>query len=152
MPVVDESIVVQQPAEEVFDFLLDPHNLAVWESSVVEARQIDDGPAVVGTRSEGVNKVVGVRFDWVSEITELERPRAVTWSAVASGDRFHFTVAYRVETVDGGVRVTYHVEADPGLGGVFGRFADPLVAGAQRRTMRSSLENLAAILSESADS
>ena len=152
MPVVDESIVVQQPAGVVFDFLLDPHNLAVWESSVVEASQTSDGPAAVGTRSEGANKVLGVRFEWVSEITELERPHAVTWSAVAAGDRFRFTVAYRVETIDGGSRVTYHVEADPGLGGVFGRFADPLVAGAQRRTMRSSLENLAAILTESTDS
>ena len=148
MPVVDESVVVPQSAEVVFDFLLDPQNLPVWESSVVESHQIGDGPAAVGTRSEGVNKVLGVRFDWASEISELQRPSRVAWTAVAAGDRFHFTVAYGVEAVDAGSRVTYHVEAEAGLGGVFGRFADPLVVGAQRRTMRSSLENLAALLAE----
>ncbi|HEY5135736.1 MAG TPA: SRPBCC family protein [Candidatus Nanopelagicales bacterium] len=75
MPVVEESIVVQQPAGVVFDFLVDPSNLPVWESSVVETRQIGDGPMAVGTRSERVNKVLGVPFDWVSEVTELQRGR-----------------------------------------------------------------------------
>jgi len=150
MPVVEESIVVQQPAGVVFDFLVDPSNLPVWESSVVETHQIGDGPIVIGTRSEGVNKVRGVRFDWVSEVTELHRPDRVMWSAAAGTDRSHFTVAYKVEPLGSGARVTYRVEADPGLGGVFGRFTDPLLAGAQRRTMRSSLENLAAILGSGA--
>jgi uncharacterized membrane protein len=146
MPVVEESIVVEQPAGVVFDYLLEPTNLPIWESSVVEIHEVDEGPAAIGRRANGVNKVLGVRFDWVSEVVELERPSRVAWSAVASGDRFRFTVAYDVEPVIDGTKVTYHVEADAGLGGVFGRFADPLVAGAQRRTMRSSLENLAAIL------
>ena len=147
MPVVEESVEIQRSVGDVFDFLIDPHNLAVWESSVVEAHQIDDAPAVVGTRSAGVNKVLGVRFEWVSEINELERPQRVAWSASSSGDKFRFTVAYDVVPAGAGALVTYRVEAEPGLGGVFGRFTDALVVGAQRRTMRSSLDNLAAIMS-----
>ena len=116
MPVVEESIVVQQPAGVVFDFLVDPSNLPVWESSVVETHQIGDGPIVIGTRSEGVNKVRGVRFDWVSEVTELHRPDRVMWSAAAGTDRSHFTVAYKVEPLGSGARVTYRVE-EPGARG-----------------------------------
>jgi len=146
MPVIDESILVEQPVGTVFDFLVDPENLPVWESSVVEMHQLDDGPTAIGTQAAGVNKVLGVRFDWLSEVTELDRPTRASWSASAGGDRFRFTVSYRLEPVANGTRVTYHVEADPGLGGVFGRFTDPLVVGAQRRSMRSSLQNLAAVL------
>jgi len=145
MPVVEESIVVQQPAGVVFDFLVDPSNLPVWESSVVETHQIGDGPIVIGTRSEGVNKVRGVRFDWVSEVTELQRPDRLMWSAAAGTDRFHFTVAYNVEPLDSGARVTYRVEADPGLGGkpssVASRCtprASIVAAGTSRRTPGSS--------------
>jgi hypothetical protein len=43
------------------------------------------------------------------------------------------------------------VDADPGLGGVFGRLADPLVERAQGRTVRNNLETLAEILTEHED-
>jgi hypothetical protein len=38
--------------------------------------------------------------------------------------------------------------ADAGLGGLFGRIADPIVERAQRRTIRGSLDTLAELLTQ----
>ena len=57
-----------------------------------------------------------------------------------------FTVSNTLEPEGDGTRFTYRVEAESGLGGVFGRLADPLVEKAQRRTVRANLDTLAELL------
>jgi uncharacterized protein YndB with AHSA1/START domain len=37
MPVVEESVVIARPPEEVFDLLAHSDNLPVWVSSIVQA-------------------------------------------------------------------------------------------------------------------
>ena len=40
------------------------------------------------------------------------------------------------------------VEAESGLGGIFGKLSDPIVENAQRRTVRSNLGTLAELLAQ----
>jgi hypothetical protein len=42
-----------------------------------------------------------------------------------------FAVALMLEPVDGGSKLTYRVDAESGLGGVFGKLADPLIVRAK---------------------
>ena len=150
MPVMEERVFIARPPQEVFDYITDPEHIPVWDASVLKAEQVGSGPVGLGTRTRGTSKIMGRHFDWTTEQTLFEAPtRAVTKSV--EGD-LTFTVTNTVEPAEGGTRLTYRIDADPGLGGVFGRLADPFIEKVQSRTVRANLETLAELLGEHAKS
>jgi uncharacterized membrane protein len=146
MPVVEEDVFIARPPHEVFEHLITAENLPVWDSSIMEAEQVDEGPTQVGTRYRGVSKILGRRFEWTTKVTEFEPPTLTTYQSVQG--KLNFTVTHRLQPENAGTRFTYKIEADAGLGGLFGRIADPIVERAQRRTVRGSLETLAELLTQ----
>ena len=90
MPVVEESVVIARPPEEVFDYLAQADNLPVWDSSIVQAEQVGTGPVGVGTRWRGASKILGRRFEWTTELTEFDRPRRSSSRSVEG--KLQFTV------------------------------------------------------------
>ena len=146
MPVIEENVHISRPPQEIFDYLSTAENLPVWDSSIMEAEQITPGPVQVGTRWRGVSKILGRRFDWTTEVTDLDP--ATRWTSQAVEGKLRFTVTQQLEPENGGTRFTYKVEAESGLGGIFGRITDPLVEKAQRRTVRGNLDTLAELLTQ----
>ncbi|MEW1810332.1 SRPBCC family protein [Pseudarthrobacter phenanthrenivorans] len=146
MPVVEESAVIARPPQEVFDFLSKFDNTAAYDSSVTASEQVGDGPVGMGTRGRGTSKILGRRFDWTVEVVEFDPPRRMVSRSVEG--KLNFTVTFTLEPADGGTRVTQRIDADSGLGGIFGKMADPLVERAQGRTVRANLETLAEWLAE----
>ncbi|BAH53747.1 hypothetical protein ROP_55000 [Rhodococcus opacus B4] len=144
MPVVEQSVVIARPASEVWEFLADAANWPSWEASIVECEQVTDGELGVGTRWRGVNRILGKRIDWGTEFVEHQPGKVATSKSVEG--RLGFTATTKLEEVDGGTLFTYRVDSESGLGGVFGKLADPIVAKAYSRTMRASLDNLADLL------
>lgn len=144
MPVVEESVFIARSPEDVFDYVTTAQNLPVWDSSVMEAEQVDPGPVQVGTRWRGASKILGRRFEWTTEVTELQPPTQVVSRAVEG--KLHFTVTNTMQPENAGTLFTFRVEADSGLGGVFGRLTDPIVEKAQSRTVRANLDTLADLL------
>jgi carbon monoxide dehydrogenase subunit G len=141
MPVVEHEVVIAAAPETVFDHLSDPRNAGRWDLSIVDVEQVEPGPLAVGTHWRGTSRVLGRRFEWTAETTELERPARMTSRSVAGP--LSFTLTYDLRAEDGGTRLRYRMEAESGLGGLFGRFADPVVQRAQSRTVRSNLQRLA---------
>lgn len=146
MPVIEESVFIARPPQEVFDFLTKSENIPVWDSSVVQAEQIGDGPVGVGTRSKGSSKILGRHFDWVTEAIEFEAPKKTVIRSVEG--KFDFTITNVLEPEGNGTRLTHRIDSDSGLGGVFGKLADPFVQKAHTRTVRANLETLADLLAE----
>jgi carbon monoxide dehydrogenase subunit G len=146
VPVVEESVVIARPPQEVFDFLSRFENIAVYDSSVTSSGQVGDGPVGKGSRGRGTSKIMGQQFDWVVEVAEFDPPRRMVSRSVEG--KLDFTVTFDLEPADGGTRVTQRIEAASGLGGVFGKLADALVERAQGRTVRANLETLAEWLAE----
>jgi carbon monoxide dehydrogenase subunit G len=149
MPVVEETVVIARPPEEVFAFIVEPDNLPVWDASIVEAQQEGTGPYGMGTRTKGSSKIMGRRFDWTSEVVEFDPPRRCVNRSV--GGNLDFTITEMLEPAEEGTRFTYRIDAGSGLGGVFGRLADPFVERAQARTVRANLDTLAELLAEHPD-
>ena len=146
MPVVEESVFIARPPQAVFDFVTDPAKIPVWDSSVVAAEQLGTGPVGLGTRTRGTSKIIGRHFDWITEQAVFEPPtRSVSKSVEGL---FTFTVTTTLEPAEGGTRLTYRIDADAGLGGVFGRLTDPFIEKAQSRTVRANLDTLAQLLAE----
>lgn len=146
MPVVEESVFIARPPEEVFVFITDPAKIPIWDASVVAAEQIGSDPVGLGIRTRGTSKIMGRQFDWITEQTVFEPPTRSVLSSVEG--QFTFTVSSTLEPAEGGTRLTYRIDADAGLGGVFGRLADPFIEKAQARTVRANLETLAELLAE----
>jgi uncharacterized membrane protein len=146
MPVIEEDVLIARPPQEVFQYLTTTQNLPVWDSSVLESEDVDEGPIHLGAKLRGVSKVLGRRLDWTTEVTELEVPTLATYRSVEG--KLHFTVTYALQPENGGTRFKYKVEADAGLGGIFGRITDPIVAKAHRRTVRGNLDTLAELLTQ----
>jgi uncharacterized membrane protein len=145
VPVVQESVVISSPPEVVFDYLVRPENMSKWDSSIVSAEQVGSEPLQVGTRWRGTSSIVGRRVDWTSEVVDFQPGQRIVSRAVEG--KLQFTASYVLEpAAEDRTRLTLRLEAASGLGGTFGRFADPLVQKAQTRSVRSSLQKLAGVL------
>jgi carbon monoxide dehydrogenase subunit G len=141
MPVVEHEVVIAASPEVVFDHLSDPGYAGRWDLSIESAEQVEPGPLHVGAHWRGTSRVLGRRFTWTAVTTELERPTRMSSTSVEGP--IGFTVSYDLRAEAGGTRLRYRMEAASGLGGLFGRFADPVVQRAQSRTARANLQRLA---------
>jgi ligand-binding SRPBCC domain-containing protein len=146
MPVFEDSVFIACPLQNVFDFMVESGNLAVWDASVVKAEKVGAEPVGLGTRTRGTSKIMGRHLDWATEATEFEPPTRITYTSVEG--QISFVVTNLLEPVEGGTRLTYRVDTGSGLGGLFGRLAEPFIEKAQARTLRANLETLAGLLVE----
>jgi carbon monoxide dehydrogenase subunit G len=144
MPTTEQSVTIARPMQDVWDFLIVPENWPTWEGSIIEGEKVADGPTDVGTQWRGETRVLGKKFGWVSEFTEVEAPTQFKAKSVDS--KIGFEVATKLEAAGAGTRLTYRVDSETGLGGVFGKLADPFVERAYARSMRASLDTLADLL------
>ena len=148
MPVIDETVVIARPAEEVFDFLALAEYLPRWDSSVLECVQVGSGPVTVGTRYRGASRIVGRRIEWTTEVTEFVPGVRVTSRSVEGP--LTFTVSYEVSSCPAGTTLRYRLAAESGLGGAFGRALEPIVDRAQTKVVRTNLDKLASLLEQPA--
>lgn len=146
MPVIEESVFIARPPQEVFDFISEPANIPVWDSSVMKTEMVGAEPVGLGSRARGTSKIMGRHFDWTTELTEFESPVRLTATSVEG--QMKFAVSNVLEPAEGGTKLTYHIDAESGLGGVFGKLADPFITKVQARTVRANLETLAELLTE----
>jgi uncharacterized membrane protein len=121
--VIRHSIEINRPVEEVFAYLdqLDRHT--EWQSSLVSAKVVTDGPTAVGTRVVERRKVPGGARDIPYEITEHEPPHKASFRGTAGPVRPVGTV-----TVDpvgaSSSRVTMELELEGhGIGKLFAPLA-----------------------------
>jgi carbon monoxide dehydrogenase subunit G len=132
MPEASGSTVVDRPQEEVFAFLADGENDARWRSGVVDVRR-RSGDGLGAVYEQGVKGPFGRRVAADYEITAFEPTRRIDFRAIAGPVRPHGT--YRLESADGGTRVTFRLRCD--LNG-----AKKLMAPMVGRTMRSEVGQL----------
>lgn len=135
------STVIDRPIEEVFAYVSDIGHDVEWGSGVVEVRKTSEGPWGLGTRYVYVRHVLGRRIEAPGEITAFEPPhryafRAESGPVQASG-------ATDLEPAEGGTRLTFSMEAEPG--GLF-KLAEPLLGNQLRRQMEFELGTLKALL------
>ena len=95
---------VGHPVPSVFPYLADPLRWHDFAPAVAFRRQIDPGPAQVGTRWMSTDRIGPFRIHFVDTLEELEPHRRVVWASSAPWNA-------RVEYVcdDGGART--HVRA-----------------------------------------
>ena len=132
MPEATGSTVVARPQGEVFAFLADGENDVRWRSGVLEVRR-RSGTGAGTIYEQWVKGPFGRRVAADYEITGFEPERRIDFRAIAGPVRPQGT--YRLESADGGTRVTFALRCDL-------RGAKKLMAPLVGRTMRSEVAQL----------
>ena len=144
MPTVEESVDIDRSPEDVWAFLANTDNIPAFESQITHIEQVTEGDVGVGTRWKGGTNVLGRKFEWTTEMVEFEPPTRSRTKSVEG--KLPFEITYRLSPSGSGTLFTYRIDAESGLGGVFGKLGDPLVERAQARTVRTNLANLKELL------
>ncbi len=146
---IEESIFIQRPAEDVFQFFDDRDNDGRWMAAVHESEWLDPGDATrVGRRGRMVMDAMG-RREFIDEVTAYEPGRSVAHRSDDGRSMIvHTGCAARPE--ENGCRATVWFEPERLPGGALGRLTAPLVARALRRGFRSDLARLKDLLESEA--
>lgn len=137
----EHTLTIGRPPSEVFAYLTDVTNLPEWQGNVVESRKEGEGPLTVGSRFVEVRKFLGKRMESQMEVTAHEQDRRFDVK-VLSGP-VQFQVHHRFEEADGGTRIVFTGEGEPG--GFF-KLAEPLVGRQAQRQAEADFGTLKDIL------
>ena len=139
----EESVVINRPPQEVFDYVANRENLPEWSSPILEVQKQTQGPLTEeGARYTTVAKALGRRFQTPFEVTVHDPPRRHT--DTSRGGPFPQEYTHIFEEVEGGgTRLTEVTEGEPG--GFF-RLVGPLLEASGRRQFRADLETLKDLL------
>jgi uncharacterized membrane protein len=140
---IEESVEINKPLQEVFDYAANPENLPEWSGLVLEVHKETQGHLMeVGAQYTTVAKFLGRRFETPFEVTVHDPPRRHTDRS--TGGPFPQEYTHTFEEVESGrTRFTQVSEGEPG--GFF-RLAGVLLEMAGRRQFRADLDTLKDLL------
>lgn len=144
MPRIEVDERIERPIEDVWAYVSNPHTHVQWQSSAREREVITDGPLGKGTRIRSVDQFLGRKMEYVTEVTEWEPNRCFSLRQIEGPVPSEMHVA--VEQADGGTALTVEAIAEAGLGGFFGKMAEPLLVKIFRRQLTSELGTLKDLL------
>lgn len=101
---INESVTIDRPIEEVFEFIADGENDPRWCPAVKEIRKVSGNGLGKGAAYEMHHTPGGMNFDARVEVVDYERPRLLKWVMTDSGHTLHGT--YELEAVNGKTRLT----------------------------------------------
>ena len=140
---LDQSVVIERPLEEVFAFVANRENDALWAPVVTETRKTTEGPLGVGTTYEQAGRFLGRNLQMHFEVTEYEPNRKIGQRLMSQGQLVATSVC-SVEAVSGGTRLTLTGEAQ--TGGFFWLLPDSIMLFPAQRIMGVALTNLKELL------
>jgi carbon monoxide dehydrogenase subunit G len=144
MATITQSVTVDRPVEEVWDFISNFENTTRWSRGVLEARQTSPGPLGVGSTLQTVVKAFGRRRTADYLVTEYEPNHALAFQ-VSSGPMAS-RARYSVEPAGAGTRLTASGEAE--VTGLY-RLVAPLLVRTLERHSQDDLASLKRILEAS---
>jgi hypothetical protein len=125
---IEGEVVIDRPAEEVFDFVADARNEPRYNPRMLRAEKLTPGPIGLGTRFRDEVKSMGRPAEIAIEIVGYERPRRLTDSIHLSTMDIRGGLTF--DPVPAGTRMRWSWELLPRA--VF-RLLAPLVARVGRR-------------------
>jgi uncharacterized membrane protein len=139
---VEESIEINRPLEEVFDYVSDVGNYPEWMAHALEVFKDTEGPPQQNDRFIVAIRSVGRRFETPYERTSYEANRRYTDRAVGGpipNQRWDCIF----QEVAGGTRLMRAVDAE--AGGLL-KLLEPLQKRAAERQLRKDLQMLKDVL------
>ena len=101
---VDDSVTIERPVEDVYDFIADSENDVRWCPSVVEVERVSGNGPGPDARYKIHHTPGGMAFDADMEIVTYERPHRLEWVMTDSGHTIRGM--YELERENGHTRLT----------------------------------------------
>ena len=139
---VEESIDINRPLKEVFNYVSEVGNYPEWMAHALEVHKDTPGPPQQRDRFTLAIKSVGRRFETPYERISYEPNRRYSDRAVG-GPNPNQRWACAFEEVPGGTRLTRAVDAE--RGGLL-KLLEPLQKRAAERQLRKDLQTLKDVL------
>lgn len=136
------SIVIKRPLDEVFDLASCLIRCSVWQSGVIEADKLTDGPVGVGTTYRHQVKFLGTVAEIHPTITVWDPSRRLEYQDQTV--RAPFGAVYSFEPVEGGTRFTAIVTGD--TTGKFVNYGQTFARRALMRQYETDLQTLKELL------
>jgi carbon monoxide dehydrogenase subunit G len=144
MPTITQSVTINRPVHEVWEFISNFENTTRWSRGVLQARQTSDGPLGVGSTLQTVVRAFGRRRTADYLVTEYEPNHAFAFR-VASGPMAS-RARYSVEPAGAGTRLSASGEVEAtGLYKLLG----PILVRTVRRHSEDDLASVKRILEAS---
>ncbi len=141
MITVELAETIDRPVEEVWAFTHDLSKSPLWQTTLVELRQLDDEPFGVGTRISETRRFLGLKIETVWECTALEPPRLSSIRSLSGPVRWGGS--YILEPVGEGTRFTLSIEGEMSA---YFRVTEPVLKRMTKREMEASMGHLKDIL------
>jgi carbon monoxide dehydrogenase subunit G len=130
------TITIERPVQDVFEFLADFDNVPKWNYAIVETRKTSAGPVRVGATYRQIRSIPS-RSEEKFEVTEFEPDGRLAIRGTLGP--FEGTLTYELHPAGGGTRLikSAHLQAS-GLG----RLVAPIALGRIRKAVAANLEKL----------
>lgn len=138
-----QSIFIQAPIDEVFQFAKKPGNWTSFYNHLSKPERIE-GTGDAGTEVETVFSIVGLRFPVTINVIRCERSGDEGfWEGIITGSFIAHQKSY-YRSMEGGTEAVFELEIDL-PDSAFDRFTERLVYDRlEKNTLRHTLENLKA--------
>ena len=141
MPHAEESITINRPINNVFNFVLDGTNNPLWRPAVLDIERVPGKPSGAGAvYKQGLKGPGGRRIDGDYEIVECQPDELIRFQVIAGPARP--TGTFRFEPAGNATRVTFNLELEPKG---FTRLLSPMIASTMKSEV-ATLSNLKAYL------
>ncbi|MFC2004804.1 SRPBCC family protein [Chloroflexota bacterium] len=141
MAKIEESVIINWPVDQVFNYVTDFDRLPEWETNILKSEKTSAGKIGIGTTYRGVIKAMGMRMEWTSIVTKYEENTRLD-ETITSGK----TIIYEklmFDIVDEDTEFT--LIHDYRTGG-FLKLITPMLVYTMRKQMKANLGNLKRIL------
>jgi dehydrogenase/reductase SDR family protein 12 len=146
---VEQSIMIDKPVEQVWNFLTDFQNTPKWDVGVLETRQTSTGPAGLGTTFQNIGAFLGQQSVREYRVTEYEPDKKVTVELVNPTKSIQKAeVRYTFEPAQTGTRLNFMGSIE--FGGFF-RLLQPILLQRAKRSGQGDLNNLKRLLEAQTD-
>ena len=108
----ENSVLIEQPLEKVFQFVTCLKNNAKWQTGILELESTSDGRFGIGSTYRCVNRFMGKRLETEGVITDYI-PHKICSIQITNGS-VRGVNSFLFEVVDGGTKVTAVGELDMG--------------------------------------
>jgi carbon monoxide dehydrogenase subunit G len=136
---VERTARIPAAPSELFAYLSDLGNLAEWQTGIVSAERVDDGPMRVGSSARVTRELMGQRLAVPLTVTDYEPPTRLGIASEVSGVKA--AAMLELTPADGEVATDLAFAMEIRGSGMTS-FMEPMIASAARGDIESSLQRL----------
>ena len=138
---VERTARILAPPSEVFAYLSDLDNLAEWQSGIVSAERVDTGAMRVGSSARVTRQLMGQRLDVPLTVTDYEPPSRLGIASEVSGVKAAAMLDLAAAEDGTATEISFAMDI---RGSGMTSFMEPMIAGAARGDIETSLQRLQA--------